>query len=65
MINNIERQNNIKKLIESMRIYNHVIAKESIAQSVASLQINDKKSSLIAWESQKNSLKSATLFFED
>ncbi len=48
MINNIERQNNIKKLIESMRIYNHVIAKESIAQSVASLQINDKKSSLIA-----------------
>ncbi len=40
MINNIERQNNIKKSIESMRIYNHVIAREFIAQSVASVQID-------------------------
>ncbi len=40
MINNIERQNNIKKSIKSMKIYNHVIAKEFIAQSVASIQIN-------------------------
>ncbi len=40
IINNIKRQNNIKKLIESMRIYNHVIAKEFIAQSVASVQID-------------------------
>ena len=28
MINNFKRQNNIKKLIESMKIYNHWIAKE-------------------------------------
>ncbi len=40
MINNIERQNNIQKSIESMRTYNHVIAREFIAQSVASVQIN-------------------------
>ncbi len=40
MINDIERQNNIKKSIESMRTYNHVIARESIAQSVASVQID-------------------------
>ncbi len=40
MINNIERQNNIKKSIESMRTYDHWIARESIAQSVASVQIN-------------------------
>ena len=40
MINNIERQNNIKKSIESMRTYDHMIAKESIAQSVASVQID-------------------------
>jgi hypothetical protein len=40
MINDIERQNNIKKSIESTRIYNHVIARESIAQSVALVQIN-------------------------
>ena len=40
MINNIERQNNIKKSIKSTRIYNHVIAKEFIAQSVTSVQIN-------------------------
>ncbi len=40
MINDIERQNNIKKSIESMKIYNHVIVKESIAQSVASVQID-------------------------
>ncbi len=40
MIDNIKRQNNIKKLIKSMKTYDHVIAKESIAQSVASVQIN-------------------------
>ncbi len=40
MINDIERQNNIKKSIKSMRTYNHVIARESIAQSIASVQIN-------------------------
>ncbi len=40
IINNIERQNNIKKSIESTRIYDHVIARESIAQSVASVQID-------------------------
>ncbi len=40
MIDDIERQNNIKKLIELMRTYDHVIAKEFIAQSVASVQID-------------------------
>ncbi len=40
MINNIERQNNIKKSIELTKTYNCVIARESIAQSVASVQIN-------------------------
>ena len=34
MINDIERQNNIKKLIESMRTYNHMIARKFITQSV-------------------------------
>ncbi len=40
MINDIERQNNIKKSIESMRTYDHVIAREFIAQSVTSVQID-------------------------
>ncbi len=40
MIDNIERQNNIKKSIESMKTYNHMIARESIAQLIASVQIN-------------------------
>jgi len=40
MINNIKRQNNIKKSIKSIKTYNHMIVKESIAQSVASVQIN-------------------------
>ncbi len=40
IINDIERQNNIKKSIKSMRIYDHMIAKEFIAQSVASVQID-------------------------
>ncbi len=40
MINDIERQNNIKKSIKSMKTYNRMIAKESIAQSVALVQIN-------------------------
>ncbi len=34
MIDNFKRQNNIKKLIESTRIYNHWIARESKAYSV-------------------------------
>ncbi len=40
MIDDIERQNNIKRSIKSTRTYNHVIARESIAQSVASVQID-------------------------
>ncbi len=40
IIDNIERQNNIKKSLESMRTYNRVIAREFIAQSVASVQID-------------------------
>ncbi len=40
MINNIKRQNNIKKLIESTRTYDCVIAREFIAQSVTSVQID-------------------------
>ncbi len=40
MIDNIERQNSIKKSIKSTKIYDHVIARESIAQSVASVQID-------------------------
>ncbi len=40
MINDIKRQNNIKKSIKSMRTYDHVIARESMTQSVASVQIN-------------------------
>ena len=55
MINDIKRQNNIRKSIKSMRTYDHWIAKESIAHSVALIhsinRINDKESSWIAWES--------------
>jgi len=40
MIDDIERQNNIKKSIKSMRTYDHMIAREFIAQLVASVQIN-------------------------
>ncbi len=40
MINDIERQNNIKKSIELTKTYDRVIARESIAQSVASVQID-------------------------
>ncbi len=40
MIDDIERQNNIKKSIKLMKTYNHVIARESIAQLIASVQIN-------------------------
>ncbi len=40
MIDNIKRQNNIKRSIESTRTYDRVIARESIAQSVASVQID-------------------------
>ncbi len=49
MINDIERQNNIRESIESMRTYDHWIARESIAHSVASIhsinRIDDKESS--------------------
>ncbi len=55
MINNIKRQNNIRRSIESMKTYDHWIARESIAHSVASIhsinRINDKEFSWIAWES--------------
>ncbi len=40
MIDDIERQNNIKRSIELTKTYDHVIAREFIAQSVASVQIN-------------------------
>ncbi len=40
MIDDIKRQNNIKKLIKSTKTYNCVIAREFIAQSVASVQID-------------------------
>ncbi len=46
MINNIERQNNIKKLIKSMRIYDHVIARE-IYRSVSSISSNQLTESMI------------------
>ncbi len=56
MINDIERQNNIRKSIESMRIYNRWIARESIAHLVALIhsinRINENIWSLIARESQ-------------
>ncbi len=55
MIDDIERQNNIRRSIESTRTYDHWIARESIAHSVASIhlinRIDDKESSWIAWES--------------
>ncbi len=40
MINDIERQNNIKRSIKSIKTYNCMIIKEFIAQSVASVQID-------------------------
>ncbi len=56
IISDIERQNNIRKSIESMRTYNHWIAKESIAHSIASIhsinRINENIWSLIVKESQ-------------
>ena len=52
MIDDIERQNNIRRLIESTRTYDRWIARESIAHSVALIhsinRINDKESSWIA-----------------
>ncbi len=55
MIDDIERQNNIRESIESTRTYDCWIARESIAHSVALIhsinRINDKESSWIAWES--------------
>ncbi len=40
IINDIERQNNIKRSIESTKTYDYVIAREFTAQSVASVQID-------------------------
>ncbi len=40
MIDDIERQNNIKRSIESTKTYDHVIAREFIAQSITSVQID-------------------------
>ncbi len=55
MVDDIERQNNIRKSIESTETYDRWIARESTAHSVASIhpinRINDKESSWIAWES--------------
>ncbi len=55
MIDNIERQNNIRRSIKSTRTYDHWIVKKSIAHSVASIhsinRIDDKESSWIAWKS--------------
>ncbi len=56
MIDDIERQNNIRKSIESTKTYGRWIARESIAHSVASIhsinRINGNIWSLIARESQ-------------
>ncbi len=56
MIDDIKRQNNIRKSIESTRTYDHWIARESIAHSVALIhsinRINENIWSLIARESQ-------------
>ncbi len=55
MIDDIERQNNIRRSIESMKTYDCWIARESTAHSVALIhsinKIDDKESSWIAWES--------------
>ena len=49
MIDDIERQNNIRESIESTKTYDHWIARESTAHSVASIhsinRIDDKESS--------------------
>ncbi len=56
MIDDIERQNNIRESIESMKTYDCWIARESTAHSVASIhsinRINENIWSLIARESQ-------------
>ena len=56
MIDDIERQNNIRESIESTRTYDRWIARESTAHSVASIhsinRINENIWSLIARESQ-------------
>ena len=61
MIDDIERQNNIRRSIKSMRTYDHWIARESIAHSVALIhsinRINKNIWLLIARESQTLSLK--------
>ncbi len=55
MIDDIKRQNNIRRSIESTRTYDRWIARESTAHSVASIhsinRIDDKEPSWIAWES--------------
>ncbi len=56
IIDDIERQNNIRESIESTRTYDHWIVRESIAHSIASIhsinRINENIWSLIARESQ-------------
>ncbi len=56
MINDIERQNNIRESIESTKTYDRWIARKSTAHSVASIysinRINENIWSLIARESQ-------------
>jgi hypothetical protein len=62
MIDDFERQNNIRESIESTRTYDRWIARESIAYSVASIhlinKINENIRSLIARESSNLFLKS-------
>ncbi len=61
IIDDIERQNNIRKLIELTRIYDHWIAREFIAHSVALIhsinKINDKKSSWMLRSCLNHSIK--------
>jgi len=56
MINDIERQNNIRESIKSMKTYDHWIAKESIAHLIALIhsinRINENIWLLIAKKSQ-------------
>ncbi len=56
MIDDIKRQNNIRRSIKSTKTYDHWIARESIAYSIASIhsinRINENIWSLIARESQ-------------
>ncbi len=66
MIDDIERQNNIRRLIESTRTYDRWIARESIAHSITLIhsinKINENIWSLIARESQTLFLFSKSLW---